>query len=56
LNLPHAHRAFFEAKLRMGEAVVLVDGLDEAGGDVSRQRLSTAIQTFTPNSQPVRVG
>ena len=46
LNLPHAHRAFFEAKLRMGEAVVLVDGLDEAGGDVSRQRLSTAIQTF----------
>jgi formylglycine-generating enzyme required for sulfatase activity len=46
LNLPHAHRAFFEATLRMGEALVLIDGLDEAGGDASRQRIATAIQTF----------
>ena len=30
----------------MGEAIVLVDGLDEAGGDLSRHRVSLAIQTF----------
>jgi len=46
LNLPHAHRAFFEAALRMGETIVLFDGLDESGDDASRVRLSTAIQTF----------
>ncbi|MBC8871589.1 MAG: SUMF1/EgtB/PvdO family nonheme iron enzyme [Planctomycetes bacterium] len=46
LSLPHAHRAFFEAALRMGEAVVLVDGLDEAGGDAGRHRTSITIRTF----------
>lgn len=46
LSLPHAHVAFFEATLRMGEAIVLIDGLDEAGGDVSRHAVSTSIQMF----------
>jgi len=46
LQLPAAHRAFFEAALRMGEAVVLLDGLDEVGGDVVRHRVATEIRTF----------
>lgn len=46
LNLPYAHRAFFEATLRMGEALVLVDGLDEAGTDSNRHRIAVMIQTL----------
>ncbi|MFP2927096.1 NACHT domain-containing protein [Pyxidicoccus sp. 3LG] len=45
-NLPNAHPAFFEASLRMGEAVVLFDGLDETGDAPIRHRISTIIQTF----------
>ncbi len=46
LSLPHAHRAFFEATLRMGEGLLLIDGLDEAGGDASRHRISNVVKTF----------
>ncbi|NJL29194.1 MAG: NACHT domain-containing protein [Thermoanaerobaculia bacterium] len=46
LNLPQAHRAFFEAALAMGEAIVLFDGLDEAGGQVARRRMTGVVRTF----------
>jgi len=46
LQLPQAHRVFFEAALRMGEAVMLLDGLDEVGGEAARHRIATAIRTF----------
>jgi NACHT domain len=46
LQLPQAHRVFFEASLRMGEAVVLFDGLDEVGSEAARDRVATAIRTF----------
>jgi predicted NACHT family NTPase len=46
LSLPQAHWAFFEATLRMGEAVVLLDGLDEVGSEAARHHLATAIRTF----------
>lgn len=46
LGLSQAHRAFFESALRMGEAVVLLDGLDEVGGEAARHRISAAIRAF----------
>ncbi len=46
LALPHAHRAFFESALRMGEAVILFDGLDEVGSAAARQRMRDAIGAF----------
>jgi 3',5'-cyclic AMP phosphodiesterase CpdA len=46
LGLSQAHRAFFESALRMGEAVVLFDGLDEVGGEAARHRISAAIRAF----------
>lgn len=45
-NLPRAHRAFFEAVLAMGEAIVLFDGLDEAGSQAARRRMATVVRTF----------
>ncbi len=39
-------KAFFEAKLRAGEAVVLFDGLDEVGSGAQRYRVSEAILAF----------
>jgi hypothetical protein len=46
LSLPQAHRAFFESALRMGEAVVLLDGLDEVGGEAARHRVAASISAF----------
>lgn len=45
-SLERAHRAFFESALRMGEAVVLLDGLDEVGNAASRRRISNAVRAF----------
>lgn len=46
LQLTEAHRFFFESALRMGEAVVLLDGLDEVGRASGRQRIARAIEAF----------
>jgi hypothetical protein len=46
LGLPRAHRAFFESALRMGEAVVLLDGLDEVGGAAARAKMRDKIVAF----------
>jgi tetratricopeptide (TPR) repeat protein len=45
-GLAHAHRAFFESALRMGEAFVLVDGLDEVGRESARHRIARALRAF----------
>lgn len=44
--LPNMHRAFFEATLRMGEAFVLLDGLDEVGNETARHALGASIRAF----------
>ena len=46
LQLSEAHRFFFESALRMGDAVVLLDGLDEVGRASGRQRIARAIEAF----------
>lgn len=46
LSLPSMVPAFFEAALRMGEALVLFDGLDEVGSITARHRVSKAIVAF----------
>lgn len=46
LGLTHAHQAFFESALRNGEAVVLIDGLDEVGRETARHRIARAIRAF----------
>jgi hypothetical protein len=46
LELSSMHRAFFEATLRMGEAVVLLDGLDEVGNETARHGLAASIRAF----------
>jgi predicted MPP superfamily phosphohydrolase len=46
LQLSHSHWSFFDATLRMGEAVVLFDGLDEVGGDAARLDLTRKIDAF----------
>lgn len=46
LSLSRAHRAFFEAALLMGEAVVLVDGLDEVGGEAARATIAKKVREF----------
>lgn len=43
LGLSSMHRAFFEATLQMGEAVVLLDGLDEVGNETARHTLAASI-------------
>ncbi|MBK9258706.1 MAG: metallophosphoesterase [Polyangiaceae bacterium] len=45
-GLSSMHRAFFEATLRMGEAVVLLDGLDEVGNETARHALAAYIRAF----------
>ncbi|MRG94687.1 metallophosphoesterase [Polyangium spumosum] len=45
-SLPNAHPAFFEATLRMGEAIVLFDGLDEVGSASTRSRVARAVREF----------
>jgi energy-coupling factor transporter ATP-binding protein EcfA2 len=45
-TLPRAHRAFFESTLRMGEAIVLFDGLDEAGGLAQRRHMAQIVRSF----------
>ncbi|MDI1443105.1 metallophosphoesterase [Polyangium sp. 6x1] len=45
-SLPNAHPAFFEATLRMGEAIVLLDGLDEVGSSTTRSRVAKAVREF----------
>lgn len=46
LGLAHAHRAFFESALQKGEAVVLIDGLDEVGRETARYRITRAVRAF----------
>lgn len=46
LSLPAAHPAFFESALRMGEAVVLFDGLDEVGNESARHAVAASIRAF----------
>ncbi|MBK9265302.1 MAG: metallophosphoesterase [Polyangiaceae bacterium] len=43
-ELRHAHPAFFEASLRMGEAIVLLDGLDEVGSSAARKRMADRVR------------
>lgn len=43
-ELRHAHPAFFEASLLMGEAIVLLDGLDEVGSSAARKRMADRIR------------
>ncbi|MBU7045160.1 MAG: NACHT domain-containing protein [Theionarchaea archaeon] len=53
-ELREAHPYFFEYLLRMGEAVVLFDGLDEVGKETDRAKIARAIKRFSrlyPNSQ-----
>ncbi|HRI63399.1 MAG TPA: NACHT domain-containing protein, partial [Polyangium sp.] len=45
-GLSNMHRAFFEATLYMGEAMVLLDGLDEVGNETARHALAAAIRSF----------
>ncbi|MDC3980733.1 metallophosphoesterase [Polyangium jinanense] len=45
-SLSNAHAAFFEATLRMGEAIVLLDGLDEVGSSTTRSRVAKAVREF----------
>jgi len=46
LGLAHAHQAFFETALQKGEAVVLIDGLDEVGRETARHRIARAVRAF----------
>ncbi|HRI72366.1 MAG TPA: NACHT domain-containing protein, partial [Polyangium sp.] len=43
-ELRHAHPAFFEASLLMGEAIVLLDGLDEVGTSTARRRMADRVR------------
>ncbi len=45
-SLLNAHPAFFEATLRLGEAIVLLDGLDEVGSSSARSRVARAVRDF----------
>ncbi|MCY1074685.1 metallophosphoesterase [Archangium lansingense] len=45
-SLEQAHSHFFDAALRMGEAVVLFDGLDEVGSAAARHRIAGMINSF----------
>jgi len=45
-QLLRSHWSFFDAMLRMGEAIVLFDGLDEVGGDAARLNISRKILDF----------
>ena len=45
-GLPRAHRVFFEAALRMGDALVLLDGLDEVGRDETRLRIAAQVRAL----------
>lgn len=44
--LDDAHDSFFVQLLRMGEAIILFDGLDEVGGDVPRAKIAMSINNF----------
>ncbi len=46
MGLEYAHPAYFEQLLRMGEAVVLIDGVDEANSESGRCELADAIRQF----------
>ncbi len=43
-NLDSAHPVFFEAALRMGEAIVLLDGLDEVGSSAARKQMAARLR------------
>jgi hypothetical protein len=53
--MPEMHRAFFEASLRMGEAVVLFDGLDEVGNESTRHAVASSIRMFQADYPDCRV-
>ncbi|AKT37797.1 metallophosphoesterase [Chondromyces crocatus] len=46
LSLPGAHDMHFDAMLRLGQAIVLLDGLDEVGSTAARDRLAQDIRAF----------
>lgn len=48
-EMQQAHRAFFESVLSMGEAIVLFDGLDEAGGEKMRHHVAEMVRDFRDN-------
>ena len=54
-GLPELHRAFVEATLRMGEAMVLLDGLDEVGNETARHAVATSIRTFEAEYPDCRI-
>ncbi|TKD12187.1 metallophosphoesterase [Polyangium fumosum] len=54
-ELPNVHRAFFEATLRMGEAIMLFDGLDEVGTEAERHRISIKIRAFRDDFPRCRI-
>ncbi|HRI71063.1 MAG TPA: CHAT domain-containing protein, partial [Polyangium sp.] len=43
-NLASAHPAFFDAALRMEEAIVLLDGLDEVGSRAARRQVAERVR------------
>ncbi|MBK8251595.1 MAG: metallophosphoesterase [Polyangiaceae bacterium] len=45
-ELPRAHRVFFEAALRMGDAVLLLDGLDEVGGSQACHNMTRLVKSL----------
>jgi AcrR family transcriptional regulator len=45
-NLSQAHQAFFDAALRMGEAILLFDGLDEVGSTRARHEMAGVLQNL----------
>ncbi|EYF00027.1 Hypothetical protein CAP_1616 [Chondromyces apiculatus DSM 436] len=46
LSLPEARPALFDAVLRLGQATVLLDGLDEVGSSAARSRIAQDIRRF----------
>lgn len=47
LGLVAAEPSFFEAALRSGRAVVLIDGLDEVGRETARHRIARAVRALS---------
>ncbi|HRI72656.1 MAG TPA: NACHT domain-containing protein, partial [Polyangium sp.] len=43
-SLGSAHPAFFQAAMHMGEAIVLLDGLDEVGSSAARRQMAARVR------------
>lgn len=53
-GIARAHRLFFEAALRMGDAFVLLDGLDEVRQEEARRRIARQVRSFQLEYQDSR--